>query len=116
MKNLILEYAETANCIDQDFSLIEYSHCKSLNVIKNTEIPAITVNSLQTNTMTKADGETNDADNDFSQLKSSLETATQTFNDGEGSVGDPSTKIKALLALMSTQTLTEAREGTDSDK
>jgi hypothetical protein len=117
MKSLILEYAERPTAKEIDNSMIEYSRKHNLSVLKGTDKPAIQAAYLDTETMTKADGEpSSDTDNDvLMNLKTLLDTSVETKSHGEVSIPD-NTEYQVLRNLMDTQTLTEAREETDSDK
>jgi len=115
MKPLILEFKETPEFKNLDYSLIEYSKQKQLSVVKNTEIPAISYVSMDTETFTKTSGEPTDSDNDLRfSLKRLLDTRTDTFTETEPSDGDDN--YSSLKLLMDTQTITESVEPTDSDK
>ena len=115
MKPLILEFAEKPALKKLDYSLIEYSDEKNLSVIKNTNIPAISYVSLDTETFTKATGEPTDSDIDMKfKLKRLLDTSTDTFTSTEPS--DSDYDYSSLKLLMDTQTFTESVEPTDSDK
>jgi len=117
VKPLIFEYTESPNSKELDFSLIEYSEKKNLNVVKNTDVPAIVASHFDTHTFTRVIGETNDSDNDSRKnIINLLDTCIETKSDSETTQSDPSTRLKNLALLMDTQTLTESREVTDSDR
>jgi hypothetical protein len=104
MRPLILEFAETPEIKNLDYSLIEYSNKQNLSVIKNTEIPAITYVNMDTETFTKTFNEPSDSDNDVRyKLMGLLDTSTEN-------------NYSSLKMLMDTQTITESVEPTDSDK
>lgn len=116
MKPLILEFAESPELKKIDYSLIEYSKKKNLSVIKNTEIPAISYVSMDTETFTKTYGEPSDSDNQHKyNLRSLLDTSTETFT-GASDPSDSDNNRKSLQMLLDTQTVTESIESTDSDK
>ncbi len=56
MRVLILEFTEKPTLKDLDFSLIEYSLKQNLSVVKNTDILAIKLVSMDTETFTKTTG------------------------------------------------------------
>jgi hypothetical protein len=115
MRPLILEFTEKPSLKNLDFSLIEYSNKLNLSVIKNTEMPAIKYVSMDTETFTKTTGEPTDSDSDYKMnLRQLLDTSSETFTSTETSDNDKD--LKRLQLLMSTQTVTESIEGTDSDK
>ncbi len=115
MRPLILEFAEKPKFVDFDKSLIEYSEVMNLSVLKNTRIPAISNFNMSTETFTKSIGEPTDSDTDLgSQLKVMLGTETMTHKYAE--VSDSDRDRAALQLLMSTQTITESVEPTDSDR
>jgi len=115
MRPLILEFAETPEVKNLDFSLIEYSTKKNLSVMKGTETSAISYASMDTETFTKANQEPSDSDNDLRrQVKYLLDTSTDTFKSTEPS--DSDANLNSLKLLMNTQTLTETVEPTDADK
>lgn len=117
MRPLILEYAESPDSKELDFSLIEYSESKNLNVVKNTDVPAIVASHFDTQTFTKVMGESSDSDVDLRKnINNLLDTCIETKTHSETTQSDPSHKLKNLAMLMDTQTLTEAREATDSDR
>jgi hypothetical protein len=53
MKPLILEFTESPKIQNIDYSLIEYSKEKNLSVLKNTDIPAISYVSMDTEHLQK---------------------------------------------------------------
>ena len=140
MKPFIYNFLEKSR---EDFSdtmnLLEYSKDLNLSVIAGTSDPAINLNSLSTQTFTKADGEGSDADQNH-VTKNALSTQTQTRADREVSDADHDrffAKVQqltgtstvtlvnleasdsdhdALSMMLSTRTLTEAKEISDSDK
>ena len=115
MRPLILEFAETPELKNLDYSLIEYSREKNLSVIRNTQIPAISYVNMETETFTKTSGEPVDSDNDLRyRLRRLLDTSTDTFTSTEPSDSDQDRS--ALKMLMDTQTITESVEPTDTDK
>ena len=115
MRPLILEFAETPQLKNLDFSLIEYSNKQNLSVLKGTETSAISYVNLDTSTMTKAGEEPSDSDNDYKfNLKQMMDTSTETLNSIEQSDSDNSQA--SLRMLMDTQTITESVEPTDSDR
>lgn len=115
MKPLIFEYLESPPNQNLDFSIIEYSELKNLNVIKSTQTPAIGMISADTMTFTKASTEGNDSDNDVKlALKQLLDTQTLTLVKSEAS--DMDNNMNALKMMMDTQTLTESKENTDRDR
>lgn len=115
MRPLILEFAETPEMKNLDFSLIEYSKKKNLSVMKGTENSAISYVNMDTSTMTKAGEEPADSDNDYKfNLKHLLDTSTDTFTSTEQSDSDNSRA--SLKMLMDTQTITESAEPTDPDR
>ena len=115
MRPLILEFAETPEIKNLDYSLIEYSSKQNLSVMKNTEIPAISYVNMDTETFTKTFNEPSDSDNNVRyNLKQLLDTSTETFTATEPS--DSDNNYSSLKMLMDTQTITESVEPTDSDK
>ena len=115
MRPLILEFSESPKLKNLDYSLIEYSQEKNLSVVKNTDIPAISYVSMDTETFTKTFGEPSDSDNEYKlKLRNILDTSTETFTTTEPSDSDNS--YTSLKLLMDTQTITESIEPTDSDK
>jgi hypothetical protein len=117
MKSLIIEYAERPTIKDIDNSILEYSHKHNLSVLKGTDKPAIQAAYMDTETMTKSTGEpTSDSDRDIlMNLKMLMDTSIETKSNGEISIPDKN-DYQVLRSLMDTQTLTEAREETDTDK
>lgn len=115
MKPLIFQFKETPELKNLDYSLIEYSKEKQLSVIKNTQIPAISYVSMDTETFTKSSGEPTDSDKNLSHsVRHLLDTRTDTLNHEEQS--DSDNNYSSLRLLMDTQTITESEEPTDSDK
>ncbi|WP_109435648.1 hypothetical protein [Aquimarina sp. AU119] len=142
MRPLILEFTETPELKNIDYSIIEYSMDQNLSVLKKTDIPAISYVNMDTATFTKTTGEPSDSDNDRSfklkrlldtstdtktivdetdsdndfklKMRRLLDTSTDTFNSNEPS--DSDSDRSSLKLLMDTQTITESTEPTDSDK
>lgn len=116
MKSLILEYKESPKEQEINNSVIEYSRKLNLSVIKGTNKPAIQFAYLDTETFTKAVGEPpTDTDKDIlTSIKMLLDTRLETKTQGE--VTTPDHGFHNLRRLMDTQTLTEAREDTDTDR
>jgi hypothetical protein len=115
MKPLILEFAEAPKLKNLDYSLIEYSWNKNLSVLKNTDIPAISYVSMDTETFTKTTGEPTDSDSNFNyKIKRLLDTSTGTHSFTEPSDSDDN--FSPLKMLLDTQIITESVEPTDSDK
>lgn len=115
MRPLILEFAETPELKDLDFSLIEYSNKKNLSVMKGTETAAISYVNMDTSTMTKSGEEPADSDCDYKlNLKRLLDTSTETFTSTEPS--DSDNNYVSIKMLMDTQTITESVEPTDDDR
>lgn len=115
MKPLILEYAEMPITQKLDFSLIEYSHKKNLNVIKGTQNAAIVTGSLDTETFTKAFEDVSESDpSRRKDLASLIDTGTYTLNSAEPT--DTENTVGNFSYLLDTQLITESRETTDSDK
>lgn len=73
---------------------------------------------LDTSTKTRTVSEASDSDNGMVQgidnLKAMLDTTTKTFTNAE--VSDSDDRIKALVSLLDTKTLTENVENSDSDR
>lgn len=115
MRPLILEFAETPELANIDYSIIEYSRTKNLSVLKGTENSAISHLSLDTSTRTKDGAETSDSDLDYKfNLKRLLDTNTGSLNSTEPM--DSDNDYASLKLLLDTQTITESVETTDTDK
>jgi len=115
MRPLILEYKESPKNSIFDNSIIEYSDLKNLSVIKGSGDPAINQVLMATETISKADDEPTDSDNDFSfTTRSLLDTSTETRNLNE--LSDSDQDFYSLMKLMATETITEAVEPTDADR
>jgi hypothetical protein len=115
LRPLILEFAETPEVRNFDFSLIEYSTKQNLSVMKGTETAAISYASMDTETFSKGNQDPTDSDNNLRrQLKFLLDTSTETRQFREPS--DSDVNFHPLKLLMDTQTLTETVEPTDADK
>jgi hypothetical protein len=115
MKPLILQFSEIPGQKNLDYSIIEYSKRLNLSVLKNTETPAISYVNMDTETITKAIGETTDSDYDNKlNLKRLFDTSTETHAATEPSDNDHN--YSSLKLLLDTQTITESIEPTDSDK
>lgn len=115
MRPLILEFTESPKLKNLDYSLIEYSKNKNLSVIKNTDIPAISYISMDTETFTKTFGEPSDSDSEYKlKLRKLLDTSTETLTSTE--LSDSDNNYSTLKLLIDTQTITESIEPTDSDK
>jgi len=143
MRPFVYQFLEKPiNIPEKNSQLIEYSRVLNLSVLKGTNHPAIQLPLLGTNTFTKADGEGSDSDinhsskiaydqltthtftrqqlesgdSDFNEtinrVRALTDTNTLTLVDREGSDSD----AQRLFLMLSTQTFTEAREDTDSDK
>ena len=137
MRPFTLQFKETPDKVELDYSLIEYDETLSLSINKKTQLPAVEVlctdtmtgtrasrevsdsdNSLinellDTTTMTKATGE-GVIDNDDSMVNQLMDTATKTFTSTESS--DTDQQKNSIGDLIDTTTLTESRESTDQDK
>jgi hypothetical protein len=142
MQYLLLQFAEIPDGEDIDTSMICYDYDLNLNVIKGTNIPAVTFSDQATETFTKTYGEAQDSDKDlqYHHLHSLLDTATATRTQMEGTdrdkehnnlatlldtstqtfvhseVSDSDKNFKDLSFLSATRTLTETVESVDSDK
>jgi hypothetical protein len=141
-KPFILNFGTKVYSEDADFSLVEYSYSQNLNVFKDTDLPAIGIASMDTETLTKTSFEASDSDKDFNvrrvldtptgtpeyeeasnfeknaKVKRLLDTYTETRNFGEvaDSDLDRSTTLFNILSLLDTETLTErGTEVTDAD-
>ncbi len=115
MKPLIFEFTEEPKLFDFDSSIIEYSKEKNLTVVKNTETSAISHLRMETETFTKTMGEPSDSDSDLrNELKILMGTETHTRTLSEPT--DSDNDFNSLKYLMSTETVTENIEPTDSDK
>lgn len=115
MKPLILKFAEKPELQSLDYSMIEYSHTKNLSVLKNTDISAISIANMDTETFTKAETEPTDSDYDFRyKIKRLMDTRSDTYTVGEQS--DTDDNQRSIKLLMDTQTITESVEPTDSDR
>lgn len=110
MKNLILNYFEEIDNITIDSYDLKYCHKQNLTVDSNNE-PAISKVKMATQTFTKTYNEASDSDNDRSSIL--MATHTKTFTSTESSDSDRDNRINFL---MSTGTLTESQEVTDTDK
>lgn len=115
MKPLILEFAETSELKELDYSLIEYSRKQNLSVIIGTETPAIQHVSMETETFTKTSGEASDSDKDYSlKLNSLMDTFTRTASNSETT--DSDFGHRSIYSLMDTTTRTRMVEVSDSDR
>ncbi|MCF0061798.1 hypothetical protein MUK70_21395 [Dyadobacter chenwenxiniae] len=116
-KPFILNFGTEVSNEGLDFSKIEYSYTKNLNVIMTTGMPAINMASLDTETLTKTGFESSDSDKDFN-LKQLLDTSTGTRAFGEVSDTDQDRNTRLeILSLIDTATLTESgTEVTDTDQ
>lgn len=115
MRPLILEFKEKPKNIDVDYSIIEYSENLNLSTIKGSNKPAISAVNMATETFTKTGGEPSDSDNNYTfGLRKLLDTRTDTFTSTEES--DSDNNFNSLQKLLSTQTVTESVEPTDSDR
>lgn len=115
MRPLILEFAETPQFKNLDFTLIEYSYQKNLSVMKGTDKTAIAYLNMDTSTETRTADEPVDSDNDYKfNLKHILDTGTHTLASTEQS--DSDSNHLSFKRLMDTQTITESIEPTDSDR
>jgi hypothetical protein len=114
-KNFLLQFAETPTRGSIDHELVEYSNSLNLTVLKGTNIPAVTFSDQATETFTKAGGEGTDSDHDLQSGISRLSgTETNTYHAREGSDSDP--RLKIIFEMIATQTVTETREETDTDR
>jgi hypothetical protein len=115
MNPLILKFAEKPEFKSLDYSMIEYSYTKNLSVLKNSDISAISIANMDTETLTKADTEPTDSDYDIQyKIKSLMETRSDTYTTGEQSDADDT--HRSIKSLMDTHTITESQEPTDSDR
>jgi hypothetical protein len=115
MKNLLLQFTETADQECLVTNLITYDDSLHLNVVNGTKIPAVNYLSESTETFTKSDGEGSDSDRDMLKgIHSLTDTSTETRRFGESS--DSDRDIYTTFKMINTQTLTETQETTDSDK
>ncbi|SDE86897.1 hypothetical protein SAMN05216464_110121 [Mucilaginibacter pineti] len=100
-------------------SIIEYSERLNLSVVKGTDYPAINIANLGTQTMNKGEGTGSDVDRNDHISKSylqSLGTNTFTRADRETTDSDYNSTVNAIAALMGTNTLTlDGGEPSDSD-
>ena len=117
MEPLILTFRETPKKQSLDFSIVKYSEELNLSVLRTNGKPAVKYMNLGTETFTKTQGEGADTDisNSTSTLKSLMDTSTETYSGGKPSDADRNHEQK-LRMLLDTTTITEAVEGTDSDK
>lgn len=112
MRPLILQYLENPKKNSFDSSIIEYSEELNLSIDIKTKKPAINYLNLSTETFTKTFNEEADSDRDISALY--MGTLTQTHQQLENSDNDHD--LRNIQFMMSTRTLTEAQETSDSDK
>ena len=115
MKSFLLQFAETPQIESLPVSELEYSRTLNLTVIKGTDVPAINVNELATETFTKANSEGTDPDVDF-QRRLSVLMATSTQTRVYNETPDDDKGLNELQYLLDTRTLTESSETTDSDQ
>ncbi|NOT74957.1 MAG: hypothetical protein HOP08_08505 [Cyclobacteriaceae bacterium] len=112
MKPFILEFKESPEAENLDYTAIEYDYTLNLNVDKFTGNPAVDVLSVATETFTKSNGE--DSDSDRTGSVSQMDTATKSFSGGESSDSDKDGA--KLLALLGTTTSTrQSGESSDQD-
>lgn len=112
MNPLAFQFKETPSSENLDYSLIEYDEQLNLSVNKMTRQPAIDTLTMDTETFTKARGESSDSDNNgFGIL---MDTETRTYTKTEES--DSDNNIRSIQILMDTTTITESREAVDQDK
>lgn len=114
MKPLVLEFAETPDGEDQDWSLIQYSEELNLSVIAGTKIPAVRCLDASTVTGTRSIKESSDSDKDIRNIGPLLATSTYSANPKETT--DTDQTPRGLQNLLATQTVTKNVEATDSDK
>jgi len=112
MKPLILEYLETSQTSDVTLEKVIYDEKLNLSVDVNTGQPAISFLNMSTETFTKTFSEVSDSDKDLTAVH--MGTLTQTHSQLESSDND--NDIRSLSTLMSTRTITESQEVSDSDK
>ena len=112
MKPLAFQFKETPTRENFDYSLIEYDEQLNLSVNKKTRQPAIDTMTMDTETFTKASGESSDADNNGISML--MDTETRTYTQAEES--DSDRDRRSIQALMDTTTITESREDIDQDR
>lgn len=112
MKPLILEYLETPEKSVHSNNLVEYDESLNLSVDIKTKKAAISFLNMTTETFTKTFSEVSDSDKDLTGVH--MGTLTQTHQQLEGS--DSDNDLRSLQSFMSTRTLTESQEESDSDK
>lgn len=119
MEPLILKFKEVPCNQEIDYSILEYSEKLNLSVLRESKQPAIDYLSMETETFTRTLNEVSDSDKSELQRKLStlVDTATHTYTQLEATDADPSSYVfKNLFMITDTTTLTEAVEGSDSDK
>jgi len=112
MKPLAFQFKETPTSENIDYSLIEYDEQLNLSINKKTGQPAIETLTMDTETFTKAIGESSDSDRDSNSILMDTETRTYTRTEDADSDRDR----QSMQALMDTTTITESREDSDQDK
>ncbi|SHM98596.1 hypothetical protein [Mucilaginibacter sp. OK098] len=143
MRPFVYQFLEKPiNILEKGSQLIEYSADLNLSVLKGTNHPAIQLPQLGTTTFTKADDEGTDSDINRSAKTAYDQLTTHTFTrnqleSGDSDFNETINRIRALtdtntltlvnaetsdsdahrlFQMLSTQTFTEAKEATDSDK
>jgi len=115
MRPLILEYAEVAKNDELESGIIKYSKIQNLNIIIESDEPAINTVHFDTDTFTKSNMEGSDSDRDF-RMQGSLGLDTQLITRSiNETTGDDDIR-NFTKSYLDTQIVTEAREGTSFDK
>lgn len=112
MNPLAFQFKVPSNQENLDYSLIEYDSILNLSINKKTKQPAIDILSMDTETVTRANRENTDSDNNGIRMLMDTCTFTKAALDATDSDHDR----LLIQALMDTATLTESREDTDQDK
>ncbi|HYV90913.1 MAG TPA: hypothetical protein VE978_03985 [Chitinophagales bacterium] len=115
MKPFAFQFKEIPTKENLDYSLIEYDEQFNLSVIKTTRQPAIDTLTMDTETFTKAQGESSDSDDDGIRIL--MDTTTATYSPPVGKEDSDSDSERGnIQSLMDTTTITESREDVDQDR
>lgn len=114
MKPLAFQFREFPKEKSLDFSSIKYDKNLNLSIDKISKLPAVNCLNMQTETFTKADGESLDSDASYSAMSQLLSTQTRTYTSTEETDNDRDRSV--IESLMATTTITESGEDTDQDK
>ena len=112
MNPITFQFKESPNQENLDYSLIEYDNQLNLSIDKKTKQPAIDFLTMDTETVTRANRENTDSDNNGVRMLMDTSTFTKAALD----ITDTDRDRLLIQALMDTATLTESREDTDQDK